>query len=44
MSSPHPTNKVGWANFFRVTTLYRVGAGGVEGGLQENFKKDALFY
>ena len=26
-------------NFFRVSTLYRVG----EGELQENFEKDALF-
>ena len=28
-------------NFFRVSTLYRVGG---EGELQENFEKDALFY
>ena len=27
-------------NFFRVSTLYRVG----EGELQENLEKDALFY
>ena len=43
--SPHPTNKVGSANVFRVSTLYRVvGGGGVEGEQQENFKKDAPFY
>ena len=40
LPSPH---KQGWTGkFFRVSTLYRVGGG--EGGLQENFKKDALFY
>ena len=30
---------LGLLNFFRVSTLYRVG----EGELQENFEKDALF-
>ena len=40
LPSPH---KQGWTGkFFRVSTLYTVGVG--EGGLQENFKKDALFY
>ena len=40
--SPHPTNNVGrvYPDFFRVSTLYRVGGG--EGELQENFEKDAL--
>ena len=37
--SPHSTNNVGrvYQEFFRVSTLYRVG----EGELQENFEKDA---
>ena len=35
--SPHPTNKVGSANVFRVSTLYRVGGGEV--GWRENSKK-----
>ena len=29
--------------FFLVSTLYRVGGGGEEGELQQNFEKDALF-
>ena len=46
--SPHLTNNVErvYPEFFRVSTLYRVGEreGGGERELQENFEKDALFY
>ena len=41
-SPPQPKLDARIQNFFRVSTLYRMGVR--EGELQENFEKDLLFY